>query len=145
MNQYARLVRPSKLRIRAPRVPIDLQVESKTIGTNASYNFYTEDISRSGLLLVWDRDTKMPFNINTLLEMTIDPFGSCLGKPVTCLGKVVRREVLKGLDDQDEATSTRLGVQIVQIDKTDLNAWEGCLTQLEKRYGIELGGKIMGQ
>jgi hypothetical protein len=143
-NQYARLVRPSKLRVRAPRVPIDLKVNSKTIGTNASYQFYTEDISRSGLLLVWDRGTFMPFNVNTLLEMTIDPGGNYLGKPLTCLGKVVRREIDKG-DVETTPGSTRLGVQIVQIDKSDLNAWEGCLAQLERNFGIDLTGKFFGQ
>jgi len=145
MTQYARLVTPSKLRIRAPRVPIDLKVQSKTIGTSASYQFYTEDISRSGLLLVWDRDAKMPFNVNTLLEMTIDPEGNCLSKPVICLGKVVRRDIEKPEAAESYPGPTRLGVQIVQIDKTDLNAWEGCLSQLEKRFGIEVAGKIMGQ
>jgi hypothetical protein len=144
-SQYARLVRPNKLRVIAPRVPIDLHVESKTIGTSAAYHLYTEDVSRSGLLLVWDRDTTMPFNVNTLLEMIIDPSGTYLGKPLTCLGKVVRREIDKGEVGENQAATTRLGVQIVQIDKTDLNAWEGCLTQLEKQFGVELVGKIMGQ
>lgn len=144
-SQYARLVRPNKLRVRAPRVPIDLKVDSKTIGTSAAYQFYTEDVSRSGLLLVWDRDTAMPFNVNTLLEMTIDPLGTYLGKPLTCLGKVVRRDIEKGDNGSPQSSTTRLGVQIVQIDKTDLSAWEGCLTQLEKQFGVELVGKIMGQ
>lgn len=139
MSSTARLVRPSKMRVRAPRVPMDLQVESKTIGTSAAYKFSTEDISRSGLLLVWDRDVKMPFIVNTLLELTIDPAGSCLSRPVSCLGKVVRRE--SGTEDGSGHTA-RLGIQIVQIDHTDLNAWEGCLTELEKRFGIELSNKV---
>ena len=53
MSSLTRLVRPTKQRVRAPRVPIDLEVRSKTIGTSADYSFYTEDISRSGLLLIW--------------------------------------------------------------------------------------------
>jgi len=143
-NQYARLVRPNKLRIRAPRVPFDLKVESKTIGTAFSYQLYTEDISRSGLLLVWDRDSQMPFNINTILEMTIDPKGDYLGKPLVCLGKVVRRELEKD-EVQHTTLATRLGVQIVQIDKSDLHAWENCLTQLERKYGVDLTARSVGQ
>lgn len=139
MSISARLVRPSALRVRAPRVPIDLQVESKTIGTTAAYKFETEDISRSGLLLVWDRDVKMPFIVNTLLELTIDPAGSCLSRPVACLGKVVRRE---SSIEEGGGHATRLGIQIVQIDHSDLNTWEGCLTELEKRFGIELSNKV---
>jgi hypothetical protein len=121
-------------------VPLDLEVESRTIGTDASYSLITEDISRSGLLLVWDRDVKMPFIVNTLLELTIDPSGSCLDKPVSCLGKVVRREAES---EDGKGHQTRLGIQIVQIDNNDLQAWEGCLTQLEKRFGIETNNKII--
>ena len=133
------LIRPSKLRVRAPRVPVDIEVESRTIGTNAAYKLLTEDISRSGLLLVWDREVKMPFIVNTLLELTIDPSGSCLDKPVSCLGKVVRRD---SGDEQGKGNSARLGIQIVQIDNSDLNAWEGCLTELEKRFGVELSNRV---
>lgn len=142
MNRY---VRPNKQRVRAPRVPLDLEVESRTIGTHASYCLYTEDISRSGLLLVWDRDVKVPFNINTLLELTIDPGSNCLDRPVSCLGKVVRREP-EAVDGQLSglgAHSARLGVQIVQIDNTDLEAWEGCLAQLERKFGVETSNKII--
>ena len=34
-------------------------------------------------------------------------------------------------------------IQIVQIDNGDLNAWEGCLVELEEKFGIELSNKIM--
>ena len=140
MSYPARLVRPSKLRVRAPRVPVPIQVESRTMGTMSAYKLQTEDISRSGLLLVWDRDVvKMPFIVNTLLEMTIDPEGSYLGRPVTCLGKVVRRD--PGSED-GKGHSARLGIQIVQIDNSDLSAWEGCLNELERHFGIELSNRV---
>lgn len=140
MATAKRLVRPANLRVRAPRVPIDLVVESKTIGTPFAYALATEDVSRSGLLLVWDRDIKVPFNVNTLLELKIDPKGSCLDRPVSCLGKVVRRETGS---HGDKTYSARLGIQIVQIDNGDLASWEGCLSQLERRFGIEPSNKIV--
>ena len=31
----------------------------------------------------------------------------------------------------------------VQIDNGDLKAWEGCLTQLEQKFGIETTNKIV--
>lgn len=132
MSNLMRLVRPNKLAVRAARVSIDLVVESKTLGTSAAYAMSTEDVSRSGLLLVWERGSKMPFIVNTLIEMTIDPKGSCLSKPVTCLGKVVRR------DAQDSnSQATRFGIQIVQMDPSDVQNWEGCLSELEKKFGVE--------
>jgi hypothetical protein len=127
-----RLVRPNKLAVRAPRVAIDLVVESKTLGTSAAYSMSTEDVSRSGLLLVWERESKMPFIVNTLIEMTIDPEGSCLSRPVTCLGKVVRRDAQNG-----SSQTTRFGIQIVQMDSSDIQNWEGCLSELEKKFGFE--------
>jgi hypothetical protein len=132
-------MRPSNLRVRAPRIPIDLEVSSKTIGTGMAYNLQTLDISRSGMLLSFESSAKMPFNINTLIEMTIDPERRCLGLPVMCLGKVVRRESEKTSRNRE---STRIGVQIVQIDASDLTSWEGCLNELEKKFGIETNNKI---
>ena len=139
MHSSNRLVRPSQLRVRAPRVPMDIEVHSRTIGTDAAYSLITEDISRSGLLLRWERVSKMPFIINTLIEITIDPLGKCLGKPVSCLGKVVRRD----LETDDIGPSVRLGIQIVQIDNSDLVAWEVCVSELERRFGIEATNKIV--
>jgi hypothetical protein len=132
MSNLMRLVRPNKLAVRAPRVSIDLVVESKTLGTSAAYSMSTEDVSRSGLLLVWERESKMPFIVNTLIEMTIDPSGSCLSKPVTCLGKVVRRDAQDGNNQ-----TTRFGIQIVQMDPGDIQNWEGCLSELEKKFGFD--------
>jgi hypothetical protein len=132
MSNLMRLVRPNKLAVRAPRVSIDLVVESKTLGTSAAYSMSTEDVSRSGLLLVWERESKMPFIVNTLIEMTIDPKGSCLSKPVTCLGKVVRKDAQDG-----SSQSTRFGIQIVQMDPGDIQNWEVCLSELEKKFGFD--------
>lgn len=136
MSQVNRVSRTNKLLVRAPRVPLDLQVQSRTIGTNVAYSLSTEDVSRSGLLLVWQHGETMPFIVNTLLELTIDPHGSCLEKPVSCLGKVVRREQESAKEGDP---STKLGIQIVQIDKGDQTVWEGCLGELERRFGIDLG------
>ena len=135
MPQSPRLGRTSKLTVRAPRVPLDLKVHSRTIGSNVAYSLSTADVSRSGLLLVWQHDEKVPFIVNILFELTIDPFGRCLEKPVSCLGKVVRREVDSATQGE---SGTKLGVQIVQIDKSDQHVWEGCLGELEKRFGLEL-------
>ena len=132
-----RYIRPSNLRVRAPRIPFDLSVESKTIGTSAAYKLATVDISRSGLLLSWERKSKMPFIENTIVEMTIDKSSHYLKNPLTCLGKVVRR-------DEEDGQPTRLGIQIVQIDNSDLSAWEGCVTELEKSLGIETSNKLHG-
>ena len=133
MRQSNRNLRANPTWIRAPRVNIDLIVKSKTIGTNTDYNLVTEDVSRSGILLVWERESRVPFIVNTLIEMTIDPTGEHLGKPVNCLGKVIRREAT----GEAGGHGTRLGIQIVQMEHLELNVWEGCLKELEQYFGLE--------
>jgi len=129
------LLRPGKARVRAPRVEIDLMVESKTLGTQAAYRMSTLDVSKSGLLLSWERKGRMPFIENTILEMTIDPSSDSLNMPVLCLGKVIRR-VDKEADELDD--SAYIGVQIVQMEGQDINVWEQCLDELEKKHGVKI-------
>ena len=99
-------------------------VESKTIGTEIAYRLTTENLSRSGMLLSWNRSTSVPFIVNTIVELRIDPGTSHLAAPVSCLGKVVRR---------DDASGTKLGIQIIQINNDDLVAWESCVATIEKK------------
>ena len=136
----SQLTRPSKVRVRAPRVSFDLEVQSRTIGCDASYQMSTLDISRSGILLEWTRKgLPVPFIVNTILEMTIDPGAQCLNGPIYCLGKVVRRDNATSGDGKEQA---QLGIQIVQIDQSDLSTWENCVGELEERFGIEASRKI---
>ncbi len=124
-NSASRVVHPAEARVRAPRVSLDgnIVVESKTLGTNVSYRLTTDNVSKSGLLLHWSNDSRLPFIINTLIEMTIDPGATILKQPVNCLGKIVRKE---------GAVPTQFGVRIVQIDNSDLEVWEACVSLLER-------------
>ena len=124
-NSAGRVVHPGEARVRAPRVALEesIVVESKTLGTNVSYRLTTHNVSKSGLLLHWSNDSRLPFIINTLIEMTIDPGAVVLKQPVNCLGKIVRKE---------GSVPTEFGVRIVQIDNSDLEAWESCVSVLER-------------
>ena len=130
----SRISRASDTRLRAPRFAADsenLIVESKTIGTDISYRMTTENFSRSGMLLEWQHRSQMPFIVNTIIEMTIDPRGTVLGAPVACLGKVVRRK-----DTGDRTVGydgAQIGVQIIQMETDDLTMWEKCLALIEKK------------
>lgn len=127
-----RSVRGQDMFVRAPRVLVDggVMVESKTMGTDVAYTLATENVSKSGLLLTWDATARVPFIVNTLIEMTIDPFCRFLDHPVACIGKVVRRDELAAASASDR--QTRLGIRIVQIENEDMGLWENCVTRLEK-------------
>ena len=132
-----RASRSPESRVRAPRFDSksgDLLVESKTIGTDVAFKMMTGNFSRSGLLLEWQHQSQMPFIVNTILEMRIDPMGSVLDTPVLCLGKVVRRREVE--KNQRGSMGAQIGVQIIQMDTDDLTLWEKCLAAVEKRLMV---------
>jgi hypothetical protein len=126
MTTLSRTVRPLEIGVRAKRVrgAGGLVAQSKTLGAPLSYKMETDNLSRTGVLLTPATKQRVPFRINTLIEMTLDPDGAVIGRPLYCLGKVVRLE-------EDDADLPRFGVQIVQMDSRDLDVWEECLTTFE--------------
>jgi hypothetical protein len=119
-------------RVRASRFRPDrsMVVSSKTLGTGLIYDLITENVSRSGMLLNWEHRLPIPFIESTILEMTIDPGGEWLEKPLKCLGKIVRREVESSTSHYNDIS---FGVAIVQIDDEDQAKWERCITDLASR------------
>jgi len=126
-----------KDRVRAPRFrPKErVIVNSKTIGTYLTYKLSTENLSRSGMLLEWQQNRPIPFIENTILEMTIDPDSRVLGKPLQCLGKIVRRK-----KSEDHAGETQFGVSIIQIEQEDMEDWHSCIDELSLRGAEEIPG-----
>ncbi len=121
-----RVLRPADTRVRAKRIETTkpLVVESKTMGTPMVYNLPMDNVSRTGLLLSMGGNRKLPFLVNTLLEMTVDPQGALFERPIQCLGKIVRMQ-------RNEDKVTRFGVAIVQIEGKDAQTWERTLATLE--------------
>lgn len=94
-------------------------VRSKTIGTTLVYKFDTENISKTGLLLNYPTEMKVPYRENTILELTIDTESNNLPTPIQCIGKVVRRSLANQRDDVFQ-----IGISIVQIDAESQSVWE---------------------
>jgi len=113
-------------------------VHSKTIGTYLTYKLSTENLSRSGLLLEWQQKRPIPFIENTILEMTIDPESDILGKPLQCLGKIVRRKA-----STDHEGETQFGVSIIQIEQEDMEDWHSCIDELSSRGAEVIPGLDM--
>jgi len=124
---------PVKSRVRAARYKPEnsLVVSSKTIGTNLVFDLTTQNVSRSGMLLSWENGTPIPFIESTILELTIDPQSLFLEKPLSCLGKVVRKQ--KNKKDGQSHPDVTFGITIVQIDDQDLGHWESCVENLASR------------
>jgi hypothetical protein len=74
---------------------------------------------------------KLPFLVNTILELTVDPQGALFETPVQCLGKIVRMH-------QTTDRQTQFGVAIVQIEGKDAQTWERAIENLEDRGPVQI-------
>ena len=103
----------------------ELAVHSQTIGTNSKYSFSTENVSRSGMLISTSKNM-VPFRVNTILEMTIDPDCKIFERPIEIMARVVRRED----KSRSGKNGVSLGVSIIEMD-TMFEEWEHCIDFIE--------------
>ncbi len=108
-----------------------VMVESRTLGAPMTFSLPTQNLSRTGLLLVGMDGYKVPYQVNTLLEMSIDTTGSFLDQPVPCLGKIVRIQ-------EEKEKKAFFGVQIVHMEPKDQVLWDKAVANLEKDEGFRL-------
>ncbi len=126
----ARIVRPAESKVRAKRVGADLTAETRTIGVPLAFKVIMENVSRTGFLLSPAANDRMPYQINTLIEMTVDPSASKLDRPIFLLGRIVRTVQSEDIK--------QFGVHIVQIDTKDYTSWEKYITSLEGKPELAL-------
>lgn len=111
------------------RVDERLPLNIKTFGSPEEYNFYTLNVSNSGLLVAcYD---VVPFNKNTILEINIDPEEKKLESCVYALGRIVR--IVKGESEgfkkyksnlgEDMDIKSVMGVTIYDLSEHDLKVW----------------------
>lgn len=131
MSSFDRTVSGAQSKAAAPRYRMmgeNLRVVSRTLGVPDEYELVTANISKSGILMENTSGRRCPFNVNTLVELTIDPGTRWLQRPVQCVGKVVRL-------GNSNSGSAQYGVKIVQIDGSENTVWEDCFRHLEKNAG----------
>jgi hypothetical protein len=127
----AALVNGSSVRATRFELAGSIRAHVKTLGTTTTFAMEAEDISKSGLFVSARKSANAPFTENTLVELSIDPDGTCFDSPVSCLGRVVRRAPL-------EATAGEpfvgFGIQIIEIFDRDLEAWETGVSRVTERF-----------
>lgn len=114
----------SDTRVRAPRYAAhqSVVVETRTLGTLLSYSLPMRNLSRSGMLVAWQRMSPLPYQVNTLLELNISSEKSVFSQPVACIGKVVRMA---------RTGPEEFGIEIVQIEGQDAATWEAAVAMYE--------------
>ena len=107
-----------------------LTIIAQTFGTAYRYQFRTRDISRSGMLMVSERDCVVPFLSNTLLEITIDPDCEWLKTPLNCIAKVIRR----GTDADTRGRGGRaiFGVHFIELGDETQRMWRSLIEVADK-------------
>lgn len=105
----------------------NIEVLARTFGTRGDFSLKTEDVSKSGLLIREDDGQRAPFALNTIVEIIIDPSGNQLGKPVQCLGKIVRRE------GGGQKEMQKYGVRLIDMDDVAQTQWVTYVEKLERR------------
>ena len=91
-----------------------IKVTAKTIGTSLKYEMPISNISETGMLVTWNEVSRIPFQINTILEVSLHNRSEKANQNLTYLAKVVhsvtqtdgsRGYGLKIIQSDDEATS----------------------------------------
>lgn len=91
-----------------------IKVTAKTIGTSLKYEMPISNISETGMLVTWNEVARIPFQINTILEVSLHKRSENANQSLTYLAKVVHSATqtdgsrgygLKIIQSDDEATS----------------------------------------
>ncbi len=115
---------------RSSRYDCDVVIQAKTLGSLVGCDFLSINVSSSGLLLGAGANMT-PYITNTLLDIKIDPMAEVLPRPITCMGKVVRKEN-DFIDPGYEVT--KYGIMIIQMSHPDLFLWRELLDKLEVKF-----------
>lgn len=107
----------------------DVMVSARTIGTKIHFKMPVLNVSATGMLLSWSEVEKVPFNVNTILELDINSADAPHLKTVQCLAKVIHTAI------QDGGTR-RFGVKIIQTEDEEKSQWTSMIQILEDK-GID--------
>lgn len=119
---------------RAPRFQIsqEIVVQIQTFGSRDPHTIAIENMSRSGLLIATATDKQIPFKLNTLVDLIIDPDRRVFSGPIHATGRIVRRIDEVAGDSKVQAGSTiRFGIAIGEISPTDEKEWRQAFDDLE--------------
>lgn len=104
-------------------------VETKTIGTNLAFNLPLENFSRTGLLLSTGPYQRVPFQVNTILELKVDPKGATFNQPFTFLAKIVRLR-------REQGKVLQYGLQLLSLEIKDTFQWHRTIDEMELQKGV---------
>ncbi len=113
---------PPATRVSAPE---DIQIVARTLGNPLAFDIKVNNISRTGMLLEWNKEKfKPPFRENTLIELELKTRIKGEPRRINCLAKVVRKNLNQSV--------TQYGIRMIHNDEQDHLNWLEMVTSLEK-------------
>lgn len=114
----------SKVRARRLKPENRMTAETRTIGAPLAFVMHLENVSETGFLLTSGVNGRVPYQVNTLIELTLDPKAHVIGRPIHLLGRIVRTNAAA------DNGGKQFGVHIVQMDSRDHASWEKFVEEL---------------
>lgn len=115
---------------RAERYPVKIILTGETFGSGQKFTVNSANISESGML-VEVADQHVPWNVGTILEITIDLsvndlFADDMPK-IKHNAKVVRQEKM-------ETGNTTFGLQLIDLEIKERAQWVKIIRQIEQNH-----------
>jgi hypothetical protein len=100
-------------------------VTAKTIGTKIDFKMPISNMSETGMLLTWTEDRRVPFSINTILEVEVVGESNLDKRNISCLAKVIHTT-------KTPEGSQRFGVKIIQADEEGVG-WQDMIREIGRQ------------
>lgn len=122
-----RLADESRHREERKKVLGNYYIFSKTIGAKVSYPLKMVNISGNGMYLAWDGKYRVPFLVNTLVELSFTNDAHRDQEAFSCLGKIVRFDEAK----IENHNAKDFGVKIIFMDSKVQKDWNSVLEVIQ--------------
>ena len=104
----------------------DVLVTARTLGTKFNFKMPVLNLSATGMLLTWLEKPRVPFHLNTLLELIVSSTESGAITTTQCVAKVIHTAT-------NENGERRCGVKIIQSEDEDMTSWNSIVAEIERK------------
>lgn len=109
-----------------------IRVQAKTFGARDRYGLMSLNVSKTGLLMSANPGDRVPFIVNTLLEVQLEA-PAWLKEPVTGLAKVIRHTTRTASGER----RIEFGIRFIEFNEEGMDLWKNALNHIEAELRIK--------
>lgn len=109
-----------------------IKVQAKTFGARDRYGLTSLNVSKTGLLMAAHASDRVPFIVNTLLEVRLEA-PSWLKEPVTGLAKVIRHTTRTASGEK----RVEFGIRFIEFNEEGMDLWKNALNHIEAELRVK--------